>query len=306
MSSSSCGNIHDQGPSSASAKKPRFDLLLPTASSQPNTKPSILNKPDTEQMDVDMEDVSDKPTVPVQAAQETQQSSQSPTSKSGLPVLDELSINDTTDAQKDDNMLTIPKQPAFPSVRQCTPPPLSPTSEAQKVKFLQSTPTLANGSREVTAFDIFGSCPLSPISKPDQLTQFDILQSTPIISTSSRTRQLIMTEEDGSPQRIRRISPPKSPTGSTGPNNNDIVGLEDEPSLPLDIEKVISNTCITDEQKNMRVDDYIMSVANQNIDTLKEYGQKQIEMLREKSNRIKSELTQQLEEKYGNDQVQVE
>jgi hypothetical protein len=186
-----------------------------------------------------------------------------------------------------------------------SPPPFSPRTAAKRINFIQSTPTLASGNRMVSAFDIFGDSPLSPIrpiGKPDHLDQFHALQYTPVIS--GRTRTVIMTdEEDGTPQRIQKISPPKSPTITTRKMLSISDGTVDEPSLlpVLDINmvppptvldmEIISATMVSKEIRAMTVGSYLEHiVVDKNVGKLQDYGLNKIQMIEERSNKIKMAL----------------
>jgi hypothetical protein len=178
--------------------------------------------------------------------------------------------------------------------------PASRAIVAQKIKYLQSTPVQACQQQHstVSAADIFGDCPFSPIvpeihSKEDST----IFQSTPVIG-GGRTRSIIdmATEEDEEMdkvekrKRFRAISPPKSPMRTSTVDES----METPPVLTMsDIFTHVPPGQITEEEKQMKVEDYLQHVVNTNIDKLRAHGDKLIDTIQTQSDQIKSQLLQQ-------------
>lgn len=184
--------------------------------------------------------------------------------------------------------------------------PASRAIAAQKIKYLQSTPAQSTTSKiqqrsTVSASAIFGDCPFSPIVPISQNKEDDaIFQNTPVIA-SGRARPIIdmATEDDEyevmdereKRRRFRAISPPKSPTRIDA-------STETPPVLTMDeIFAHVSLGQITEEEKNMTVENYLRHIVDTNIDKVRKHGDTLIDMIQAKSDRIKSQLLQQQQEK---------
>lgn len=153
-----------------------------------------------------------------------------------------------------------------------TPPPPSPSTRARHMTFMQSTPN--QESHTVTAFDIFGDCPLSPIHPT--LRSGQAYQNTPVMHLSGRTRQVITEDMNGTPQRITRPEEPLPP--------------------PLDINTIFNTTSISEHHKKMKVKDYMQHIIDENIEKVREHGLKEIKEIQAISEKIKSSLISQIKE----------
>ncbi|KAI8376640.1 hypothetical protein EDC96DRAFT_495295 [Choanephora cucurbitarum] len=154
-----------------------------------------------------------------------------------------------------------------------------PLSPQHSIQFLQSTPVHKNRSNQVSAADIFGDCPFSPIVQT-AAHQHDSM--TPSFATPSRIRPSVTQSES---KRWRAFSPPKSPSFTTE-GTPPILSIGDiVPQLPP--------ARISSEQETMTVEHFLQNTIEASIHKVKEHGSHVIEMIKQKSNQVKSELLQQ-------------